>query len=383
MKTKFIIAFFLWGLLNACSGKQHENKVMESTTTTVTSVSLSSEQIKNAHIQLSIPTQEMIGMTIYANGTIEVPPQNKTVITAQFGGFIQSLNVLDGMAVKKGQTLLTLEHPELIQLQQDYLEVVGNMEYLEAELDRQKTLVKQEAGSMKAFQQSKSQYNAALAKRSGLTAKLKMAGVNIAKLNKGELQEEVAVVAPFSGVVTKVAVNVGAYADPVEHLLEIIDLKHAHAEVIVFEKDVKKLKIGQHVSLNFTNEHEKIDATIFLIGKEIAKDRSVKVHCHLNKENSTIAPGSFFKASIYTGEAEQYCVPAEAVVEFNNENVVFCPVKTAKGTTTYIPESVLVIANDRDKTAFKFKNRNRSYSDNIVVSGAYDILSALLIEKEE
>jgi cobalt-zinc-cadmium efflux system membrane fusion protein len=383
MKTKILIALLSVGFLYACSGKKHEKQAQKPTGSSVTSVSLTSEQMKNANIQLGIPVQQMIGMTIYANGTIEVPPQNKTVITAQFGGFIQSLNVLDGMAVKKGQTLLTLEHPELIQLQQDYLEVVGNLEFLEAELDRQKTLVKQEAGSMKAFQQSKSQYNAALAQRSGLTAKLKMAGVNIAKLNKGDLQEEVAVVAPFSGVITKVAVNVGAYADPTEHLLEIIDLKHAHAEVIVFEKDVKKLKIGQHVSLNFANEHEKIDATVFLIGKEIAKDRSVKVHCHLNKENSNIAPGSFFKASIYTGESEQYCVPSEAVVEYNGDNVVFCPLKTAKGTTTYIPESVIVIAIDEDKTAFKFKNRNRSYSDHIVVSGAYDILSALLIKTEE
>ena len=193
----------------------------------------------------------------------------------------------------------------------------------------------------------------------------------------------VAIIAPFSGVVTKVAVDVGAYAAPTDHLLEIIDLQHAHAEVIVFEKDVKKLKIGQRVSLLFADENEQVDATIFLIGKEIAKDRSVKVHCHLNKENSLIAPGSFFKAKIHCGVSEQYCVPSEAIVEYEGKNVVFCPLKKSGNATRFIPEEVTLIASDEAKTAIRFKNPNRLFTDRIVFTGAYDILSAVLIQSEE
>jgi cobalt-zinc-cadmium efflux system membrane fusion protein len=363
MKAIYLVIVFMTSLLVGCSSVPEVKTEKE--TVNLLNVNLNAEQIKNSEIKEGLPTKELIGLTITANGTIEVPPQNKTVISAQFGGFIKSLSVLDGMTVRKGQTLFTIEHPELIQLQQDYLEVIGNMEYLTAELDRQKSLVQQEAGSLKSMQLAKSQLAMAQAKKTGLKAKLEMAGVSLKQLNAGNLQRSIAVTAPFNGVVTKVNVNVGAYAEPTEHLLEIIDLKHAHAEVIAFEKDVKHLKIGQSVQLTFSNDNELINAKIFLIGKEIGKDRTVKVHCHLDAENSMIAPGSYFKASIYTGAVE------------------FFGKKGDKGMTSYTPEEVNVLATENGKSAIVFKNKARSYTEKLVVHGAYDIMSAILIKSEE
>lgn len=348
----------------------------------VTSINLNAEQIKNAGIEEGQPINQLIGMTIYANGTIQVPPQNKTVISVPFGGFVKSLEVLDGMHVRKGQQLLSVEHPELIQLQQDYLEVIGNIEYLEAEYERQKMLVDKEASSLKSMQLAKSQLNAATAKRSGLKAKLDLAGVNMKMLNNGNLQRTIAVVAPFNGVVTKVDVNVGAYADPMEHLLEIIDLQHAHAEVIVFEKDLPHLKIDQKVNLKFADQDEKVGASIFLIGKEIGKDRTVKVHCHLDKENDAIAPGAYFKASIFTEAKQQYCVPSEAIVEMKGKSVVFFSKALGKGQRNFVPEEVNILATENGFSAIKFKNPSRSYDEVLVLKGAYDILSALLIQSE-
>ncbi len=379
---KNFITLILVGLLISACG--NDKKVDQAVTEIVSnSISLNNEQIVNSDIREAAPKKELIGMTIHANGTVEVPPQNKTIIAAQFGGFIKSLNVLDGMNVKKGQVLLTIEHPELIQLQQDFLEVSSSLEYLAADLDRQVKLSQQEAGSLKNMQLAKSQYTGAMAKKSGLKVKLEMAGVNISQLSAGNIQRSVSILAPFSGVVTKVAVEVGAYANPTDHLLEIIDLKHAHAEVIVFEKDVKKLKIGQQLTLNFSNEVGVVKASIFLIGKEIATDRTVKVHCHLDEESAAIAPGSYFKASIYTGETEEYCVPSQAIVELNGKLVVFFVKSKTKNATTYVPEEVRIISTDKERTAIEFLNQKRSMNDKLVISGAYEIMSAILIKGEE
>lgn len=379
---KNFITLILVGLVISACG--NDKKVDQAVTEIVSnSISLNNEQIVNSDIREAAPKKELIGMTIHANGTVEVPPQNKTIIAAQFGGFIKSLNVLDGMNVKKGQVLLTIEHPELIQLQQDFLEVSSSLEYLAADLDRQVKLSQQEAGSLKNMQLAKSQYTGAMAKKSGLKVKLEMAGVNISQLSAGNIQRSVSILAPFSGVVTKVAVEVGAYANPTDHLLEIIDLKHAHAEVIVFEKDVKKLKIGQQLTLNFSNEAGVVKASIFLIGKEIATDRTVKVHCHLDEESAAIAPGSYFKASIYTGETEEYCIPSQAVVELNGKQVVFFVKSKTKNATTYVPEEVRIISTDKERTAIEFLNQKRSTNDKLVISGAYEIMSAILIKGEE
>lgn len=381
MKNLIYTIFFSVPFLFSCSSKDAAK--VEPSVELSTSVILNADQIRNSEITIGMPTNELIGITIYANGMIEVPPQNKTVIAAKFGGFIKSLSVLDGMAVKKGQVLFTIEDPQLIQLQQDYLEVNGNLEYLQAELERQKILVSQEAGSLKSMQLAKSQYNVAISQKSGLKAKLEMAGISIDQLNKGILKPTVSVTAPFNGVVTKLSVNVGSYANPTDHLLEIIDLKHAHAEVIVFEKDVKQLKIGQKVNLMLSNNEVPVEASVFLIGREIGKDRTIKIHCHLNNENKELIPGSYFKASIYTGEQKYFCIPSEAVVEMNGKNVVFFETKKEKGSASYVPEEVRVISVNNGKSAIEYKNKSRSYLDSIVITGAYNIMSAILIKGEE
>jgi cobalt-zinc-cadmium efflux system membrane fusion protein len=381
MKKGIIVCILVVGILTGCASEAKNEVAAPENSSTL--VSLNQDQIKNAGIEMGKPVLESIGMTIYANGTIEVPPQNKTVISVQFGGFVKALDVLDGMTVRKGQRLLSIEHPDLIQLQQDYLEVLGQMEYLKSEMERQKTLFDKDAGSAKAYQQAKAEYQMASARKNGLSAKLDMAGVNMGSLNNGNIQRSINIVAPFDGVVTKVAVNVGAYADPIEHLLEIIDLKHSHAEVIVFEKDVRFLTVGQQVSLKITGKEDLIDAEVFLIGKEIGKDRTVKVHCHLNEENKDIAPGSYFKATIHAGESKLHCVPNEAIVELNGEPVIFQYVKKSGKNTFFKPVPVRVLISEKELTAFEFIQKSVTFDQTFVLKGAYDIMSSILVSGEE
>lgn len=378
MKTIIGISILLL-VLSACSSSAPEQMKQPRVET---NISLNAEQLKNAGVEFGTATLKSIGLLIQANGKIEVPPQNKTIIAAQFGGFIKSVKVLDGMLVKKGQTLFTIEDPLLIELQQDFIEVTGNLEFLSAELERQTSLVKQEAGSLKTYQQAKSNFVAAQARKNGLKAKLAMAGLSLSKLNNGTIQSEIPIVAPFSGVVTKLTLSVGSYADPKDHLMEIIDLKHAHAEVIVFEKDLKHLKVGQTVQLALTDNNEMVTGKVFLIGKEVAQDRTVLVHCHLDKENSTIAPGSYFKAIIRTGTSEEYCLPNDAIVELNNKKVVFIPTKKGK-VTTFNPEEVHVLSTENEWTAFEFKSKKIKLNQRVVTKGAYDILSTFLMKAEE
>ena len=156
-----------------------------------------------------------------------------------------------------------------------------------------------------------------------------------------------------------------------------------NAEVIVFEKDVPLLRIGQKVKLNFATDNRELDASIFLIGREIGKDRTVKVHCHLEQENKDLAPGSYFKASIFTGESEQLCVPSEAIVEMNGSSVVFIATGAREGKSFFRPIPVRVLAVSGNVTAFEFERKDMNTSGLLVVSGAYDIMSAMLVNSEE
>ena len=126
----------------SCSTKNTESNQATKANATSAVLTLTGKQVFSLGIKSSPLTKSLMGMSIFANGMIDVPPQNKSYIAVPFGGYIRDIKVLDGMRVAKGDVLLVVEHPEIIQLQQDYLEVQGNMEFLKAEMDRQKQLLK-------------------------------------------------------------------------------------------------------------------------------------------------------------------------------------------------------------------------------------------------
>ncbi len=62
---------------------------------------------------------------------IDVPPENRAVINATMGGYIKTTPLLIGDNVRKGQALVTIENPEFVRLQQEYMEVNEQLTYLQ------------------------------------------------------------------------------------------------------------------------------------------------------------------------------------------------------------------------------------------------------------
>ena len=341
-----------------------------------------SKQEKNAGIRIGRAEEKQIGASIEVSGTVEVPPQNKTAISFPFGGFVKRVPVLDGMVVKKGQLLIGLEDPQIVQLQQDYLEALSELEFLENEYQRQKRLDDQQINSQKNLQQAKSAFLTTQARCKGMKIKLEMAGVSPASVAKGNLQREVSIRAPFDGVVTKMNAEVGHYASPQDVLLEIIDLKHGHIELSVFEKDIPALKKGQKVHVFLFNNPEPVDATVFLIGREIGANRMVKVHCHLDRENPEIIPGSFVKARIDLDNRKLPTVPSDAIFTLKGKQVVFVRTGKSDGKSTYEARTVTTLGEENGFTAIRFTGNQSVLSEELVIAGGYALLSALLIEPE-
>ena len=317
-----------------------------------------------------------MGLSVFANGLIDVPPQNKSYIAMPFGGYIKKINVLDGMQVQKGQILMVVEHPEVIQLQQEYLEAQGQMDYLFSDYERQRELYEKEAGSAKNYQQAKSAYMVTKAKLSGLAMKLEMANVNLNTLRNGQIERTQNIRSPFTGVITKVTANVGAFAEPKDNLLEIIDLKHAHAELTVYEKYLSFLQKEQRVKLQFVDMHTTATAKIYLIGREISEERTVKVHCHFDKLPKDITPGSYLKAEIRAEDQQQFTLPEEAVVQQNGKDVVFIE----KAGNFFTVEIDILMTQD-GRVAITSKQLALLKRSSIVVKGAYELLA--ILNKEE
>lgn len=372
MKTTFfLLNSLIVLLLLSCSSPDIEANAAKETKA-IQQLKLSPKQRQTLGLELGTLEQINMGLSVFANGVIDVPPQNKSYIAMPFGGYIKKINVLDGMQVQKGQILMVVEHPEVIELQQEYLEVQGQAEYLAADYERQKELYAKEAGSAKSYQQAKSAYMVNKAKLSGLAMKLEMANVNMNTLRNGQIERTQNIRSPFAGVITKVTANVGAFAEPKDNLLEIIDLKHAHAELTVYEKYLSFLQKEQSVKLQFVDMHTTASAKIYLIGREISTERTVKVHCHFDKLPADITPGSYLKAEIRAEDQSQFTLPEEAVVQQNGKDVVFI-----EKEGNFLTVEIDILMTQDGRVAITSKQLALLKRSSIVVKGAYELLAIL------
>ncbi len=334
-------------------------------------VTLSAEQFKLLDIKLGTPEKKIMSGVINANGMLDVPPQNMVTISAPLGGFVKSTDILQGMRVKKGQTIVVMEHPDYIQLQEDYLLNKNQLEFLALEYKRQEELVKENVSAAKSLQLAKSNYLSTKAKVQGMSAKLKLIGVNPDELEAGEIKNTITIASPITGFVTQVNVNMGMHVSPTDILFKIVDTEHLHAEAMVFEKDLPNLKIGQRVRVMLSNENTERKATVFLIGKEISADRTVRVHCHLEKEDQSLIPGLYFRALIETEASEHLVLPSTAVVAYNNQHFVF----VEKDSLHYQMVEVQVGKSQNDFTEVILPTELAQAK--MVINGTYSLLSIL------
>ncbi len=352
---------------NSTADDKHEHDEIEN------KVTLTEIQYKTAGIILGSIEPRQISGTFQANGVLDVPPQQKVSISIPFGGFLKQTNLLQGMRVKRGQLLAVIENPDYIQMQQDYLEAKSQLEFAREDYQRQQELAKENVNAKKTLQQALSSFNTLTARVAGLREKIKVSGINLQAVEKGDIQSSINIYSPINGFVTKVNVNIGKFVNSADVLFEIVDTEHLHAELTVFEKDVTKLEVGQKLRFILGNDTHERSAKVYLIGREIAEDRTVRVHCHIDEEDIHLLPGMYLKAIVETGNKEVSALPQSAIVDYLGKKYIFVqraerefemlPVYTGNSNNGYVEVEIPGDANIS--------------KNSIVLKGAYDLLSTI------
>lgn len=388
MKSLYKKAFLILTLLimASCNDKAKEEPKAETAAPEAESniVEITPEQYKSAGIEIGGIELKKLSGTTKVNGILDVPPQNLVSISPPFGGFVKSTDMLQGMKVHKGQVVAMMQNPDYVQPQQDYIDLKSQLNYLKQDYERQQELSRENVNALKTLQKSKAEYESMRARVAGLKTKLQMMNVNIGSLEKGNIQNAVPLYSPINGYVTEVKTNIGAYADATAVLFEIADTGHLHAELTVFEKDVPKLQIGQKVRFTLANETKERMATVDLIGKEISSERTVQIHCRLDKEDTSLLPGMYLKALVESGTQEVPSVVSKAIVEFQGSKYIFVEDgKADKKGTKYKLVNVKVGVTELNYTELIF-DEGTAYKDwKIVTNGAYDLLSKMKNSEEE
>tara|TARA_R110001592_G_scaffold45430_2_gene145165 strand:- start:1035 stop:2285 length:1251 start_codon:yes stop_codon:yes gene_type:complete len=324
--TKYIAIVLLGSsIFTACQSENESNEEHEEESK-ANQVEITTSQFEHVGVQLGTFENKNLNDVVKANGHLEVPPQYQASVSSFMGGVVKSIHVIESDFVEKGAILATLEHQDFIKLQEEYLKTKSNLAFVEKEYARQKKLHEEDVSSGKIFQQTEANYKAEKAKFNSLQNQLQLLHISTNALENGQISNSVSIKAPISGYIGHVRIRIGEYVAPSKQLFEIIDNRHIHVDLLVYEKDLFKVKIGQKVSFIMTNQgDEQIEGEVFGVAKAFENEtKSLAVHAEIkNNEKLGLVQGMYVNALITVGEQTVKAIPVDAVVRSGGSEYIF------------------------------------------------------------
>ncbi|MCC6570737.1 MAG: efflux RND transporter periplasmic adaptor subunit [Chitinophagales bacterium] len=376
-KTAIILSSIVFITIAGCKNKK--NTAEDTPAATAENiVQLTAEQIKYADITVGSMQQQDISGMLTVNGKIDVPPQNTVSISVPLGGYLKNTQLLTGMHVSKGQVIATMEDPQYIELQENYLTTKAKLKVTELEYQRQKELNQNKVSSDKIFQQTEAEYTALQIQLKALSEKLLLIGINPAQVTIGTISKSISVKAPINGYVSAVHANIGKYAAPGDVLFELIDPSDIHLSLTVFEKDIDRVKIGQKV-MAYTNNHpeKKYASRIILTARNLGDNRDAEIHCHFDKYDPVLMPGMYMNADIETTHSNAYTLPDDAIVRLENKQFIFIQQKDGQYVMTEVQTGI------SDNGITEILNGDSLKDATVVTHNAYTLLMKLKNKSEE
>jgi membrane fusion protein, heavy metal efflux system len=295
------------------------------------------KQIVRAPVRaLDLPTDEVI-----APGKIEANPARVSKVVLPVTGRIVSVLAAPGDAVARGQPLLTMQSPDADSAMSAYLSAQASVTQAEsglakaqADLGRASDLLDHNAVAKKdvltaeiALAQAQAAIDQAHATREQTLRRLTVLG-----LQPGDFDQQVVVRSPLAGKVLELSVVPGEYRnDTTTSVLTVADLATVWVTSQVPESYIRFVQRGEQVEINlvaypgeiFVGHVARIADTVD------PQTRTVKVQAELENGDGRFRPEMYGTIHHVESTARTVVVPVGAVVENENESVVF--VETAPG----------------------------------------------------
>jgi cobalt-zinc-cadmium efflux system membrane fusion protein len=114
-----------------------------------------------------------------------------------------------------------------------------------------------------------------------------------------------------------------------------------------------------------------------LIGREIAENRSIEVHCHFDQEAVRLLPGTFMNAEVMVKNQQANVLPEEAILQYSNRKYVFVQTDSLH----YSMREVQTGTTENGYTVVS--GAGITPADQVVIKGSYTLLMMLKNKQED
>ena len=253
-----------------------------------------------------------------------VNTKENLIIYPQFSGILNTLNVIAGQNVSKGQLLGTIDDGGL---SQQLAQMETQLALAKTTFERQKRLWDQKIGSEIQYLQAQT------------TMLSQQKAVSQMKAQLGKTR----IIAPFTGVIDELITERGQVVGPGQGLMRIVNLNNMFVSTTVPESYIGKLKVGNPVAVNLTSLGKTYSGKIRQVANNVnPNNRSFGIEVSVPNADNLLRPNQVAKLKIidYTNK-NAIVVPSNVIQEdANGDQFVF--VATEIKDKTGIAKKVIV-----------------------------------------
>ncbi|NBW27363.1 MAG: efflux RND transporter periplasmic adaptor subunit [Flavobacteriaceae bacterium] len=348
MKKIILIATFS-AILFSC-GKKEENANIDSLIASKNLVSIKAKraelqtqltQLDNAIAELDVKKTEEALVSIetvkdtvfshYLEVQGNINTKENLIIYPQFSGILNTLNVVAGQKVSKGQVLGTIDDGGL---SQQLAQLENQLALAKTTFERQKRLWDQKIGSEIQFLQA----------QTNMVSQQKAVSQMKAQLAKTRI------IAPFNGVIDELIAERGQVVGPGQGLMRIVNLNNMFVSTTVPESYIGKLKVGTEVNVYLASLGKSFNGKIRQVGNNInPNNRSFGIEVSVPNTDNLLRPNQVAKLKIadYTN-AKAVVVPSNVIQEDANGNQYVFEVSSLKDKTGIAKKVIVKVGKTSD-----------------------------------
>ncbi len=242
------------------------------------------------------PANQTISQNFKSDGAFV--PNRQLKFASEMSGRVVSLNIKKGGYVQKGQTVAALDN-EQTQIEMSLAQ--ANLDKAKSDLGKYETMFAGNAVQKQQVEDVRMQVKSA---------------ENRIEILQRQLRKS-AIIAPMSGIVNDLSIEVGSFLSPGTAIAEIVDINNLKLQVHLLDFEVLKVKVGQTASITpDLYPDAKITGSVNAISAIADGSRKFEVEITINNSSSTpLKAGMTASALFNMGSSKNALViPANSIV---------------------------------------------------------------------
>lgn len=268
------------------------------------------KESSNIEWKTAVPVMAEAHQNVEAIGKWDMPEGGMHTIAFASAVQVVDYSVAPGSAVRKGQVLAYVAHPELVQIQKSYLDAKAEFEANSAQFQQYQDLHSAGRLSVNEWRQAQRAHQLSENTLSAAENALQLYGLDASDVQR--IQARVPVKSPATGHVQNFATSVGAFLAPEQALTTVVEESKARVQLQVVAAQAIWVKTGEEATLDYAGKA--FTGTVQEVGHSVDLNGMVPLWIAVDEAPSNWLDGAPVHVEYAIHLGTHWSVPVSAVL---------------------------------------------------------------------